>query len=185
METPWQEAKRRAIVSIMQKYATRYYNVMIQQGRVAMLGTDHEWLQIQDYVTQLNGGDKGYFLITLNPPKDELPSLKSVVQRIRDYQNFLGKMTWTYEVRSLDTGLHVHILAEDIGKPKSDILKRCYNALRKYFPDATPQAVNVKHSNEDALAYIKGDKKDPSKMEKMQFSYDYRKINHLQAYYEE
>ncbi len=179
----YETAASRARVRIMEKYCTRYYNSLLSQGQVLSVSSDSQWVKVYEYVTALTPSLKGHFLVTINPPTDDLSKLQSVIEHIRCYKNFVGDMTYCYEVRSPTGGLHVHIYADDVGKPKSDVIKRCYNASRKYFPNINVASVDVKHCNETALDYIHGIKKDEEKKESMHSTFLYRKANDLKPFY--
>ena len=192
----FESGTRRAKENIVCKYATRYYLSQLSQGNIKCVSRDEKWVEIFDYVTNMKAPQKGNFLITINPPNDDLKQLQRVVLKIRSYQNFLGSLTYCYEVRDrkyvdneyVYTGLHVHIFANDeYGRPLSDVVKRCRAASQQIYKSLiNPKSTDVRLCTHDTIKYIQGEKKDPEKAIGLYYTQEYREMMQLpNVYYQE
>lgn len=191
--TVFESGSKKAKENIIMRFCTRYYLSQMSNGNIKCVSKDPKWFDIHEYVSNMKGPDKGHFLITINPPHDDLESLQKVVKRIRSYKNFLGPMTYCYEVRgrmSVDddksyTGLHVHIFADDeAGCPLSDVRKRCRAASEQvYKKSINPKSTDVILCTSDTIKYIKGEKKDPDKQIGLYYTERYRRENNLEDVY--
>jgi len=174
-----QEGYKRAVVKFVENQYTKQFNIWASQNKYHKICPDERFVKMCQKLRNA-GKMYGYWFITLNPPTDDLELLHRVVEKIRGYKNVLGDMTYTFEQRSVKPpykGYHVHILAEDVGIKQQELIKRCHSACttgKHCFPGMEKSAVDVKHSNKDALDYIKGIKKDPAKMAKVRADREFR-----------
>lgn len=127
-----------------------------------------------------------FVLITINPrPEVTLPELQKVVAKLLK-KTTITHFAYTYEVRTGESGLHVHILVQYNDKPHH--FKRGIKNTTKNICDSNnPNILNFKFISEqnldDKINYLKGEKKT-SKLKGVEDSVAYREKYNLLPLYE-
>lgn len=156
------QARREALYIVMRETYRDYFRRKIKDGTL-----DEMCFQEGDFpevVASLNSPkvadtDKWY-LVTINPASDDVSIPAQVCARIFTYKNFVTSYQWSLEQRSDDPdnpfGYHAHIAFPNLfGLPKSQIITRCYNALKKIDPSSSRNSVHVKMLPQDsAIQYV-------------------------------
>lgn len=180
----------------IERITQQYCNVLISEGRYSDVNSDSFFVYMCEYL-KARGHLYGYWWITISLPhtnpedEDFIPmtckelhnfnhKLIKCVETISKYKKFLGEMWFTLEQKSDNSvwyGPHVHILAQDLGVKKSQVVQRVHNAIKRknYWPDAPLSSVHVRYGNyETHMKYLKGDK-EKSKMSNVMQNIDYRR----------
>lgn len=166
----------------IEKVTQQYCNVLISEGRYSDVNSDPFFVYMCEYL-KARGHLYGYWMITISPPYrmtqsmianlDDAYKLIRCVDTISKYKRFLGELYFTIEQRSPDPntvyGVHVHILAQDLGIKKSQIIQRLFNCITRkdYWPESTKECIDVRHGNINFLKYLQGEKSDKKKMLKV------------------
>lgn len=131
-----------------------------------------------------------YIWLTVNPSKDDLPSLVKKVEKAVAKKWILG-YAYAYEQRgeSIEDihGYHAHILIERGEKRPSDARKELWNTFKTLFPGQVAHYTGTFHlrfveDRENFDSYLRGIKKG-DKDKKGEIDALWREINGLEAYY--
>jgi hypothetical protein len=141
---------------------------------------------------------KDFYFITINPAWDqegfnEDEFIKACHEMCR--YCWAQEGMWCIEQRgtsieTLGQGIHYHMLLKKYNIGEKKLRDNLYNKFKSFFTKKCKleNVVNVKRKSiqflQDKIDYIKGLKEDEDKLVKCKFDKEFRKLKHLEEYYE-